>query len=219
MTVGHLQLGQKGGSVGLKVLVKGNTYFSNFSYQTDEKSDVVPPKREIIPPNVVADWQLSPSYPIPTLDAVPTIYPAHQLAETKTWVVPDVDASGLVNITKYHGTKYQARKTASGGPDWTILRTFIAAKKAKRIKMNFGYSDAVTIFLNGVPLFSGNNAFLSRNKADGAWISFLDAAFLNLKKGRNELLVVVAENFGGWGFQAKLDDVNGIQVHSTPKGD
>jgi hypothetical protein len=81
--------------------------------------------------------------------------------------------------------------------------------------MNFGYSDAATIFLNQTPLFWGNSAFLSRNKADGEWISFNDAVFLNLKKGRNELLVVVAEDFGGWGFQAKLDSVDGIEVHSN----
>jgi len=215
MVLEHLQLGHQAGSVGLWTLRKADTHFSNFSYQIGDSNEVAAPK-QMTPPNVVADWQLSPSYPIPTLDAVPTAYPARQLADVKKWIVPEVDASGLVNITRYHGTKYQGRKVAAGGPDWTILRAFIDAKKAGRIKMNFGYSDAVTIFLNGAALFSGNNGFLSRNKSDGEWISFNDAVFLNLKKGRNELLAVVADDFGGWGFQAKIDDVNGIKIHAKP---
>ena len=73
------------------------------------------------------------------------------------------------------------------------------------VKMNFGYSDAVTIFLNQIPIFTGNSGYRSRNMAYGGWISYNDAVYLNLKKGKNELLVVIAEDFGGWGFQAKLN--------------
>jgi hypothetical protein len=75
-------------------------------------------------------------------------------------------------------------------------------------------SDAVTIFLNGTPLFSGNSAFLERNGLDSGWIGFSDAVFLNLRKGTNELVAAVAEDFGGWGFQAKLDDMTGIRIHA-----
>ena len=214
MVMDHLQLGLKRGSVGLRATVKGGVYFSNFSYQTDEKSAPVPPKEIVFPPTVLAKWQLSPSYPIPSVDVVPA-YPARQLAEIKSWITPEVDVSGLVNITRYHGTAYHARVAATAGsPDYAILRAFIDAQEDRRIRMNFGYSDAVTIFLNQVPLFWGNSAFLSRNKADGDWISFNDAVFLNLKKGTNELLAVVAEDFGGWGFQARLDSVDGITVRS-----
>jgi hypothetical protein len=158
---------------------------------------------------------LSPSYRISAVDAVPTAYPARQLAEVESWIVPEVDSDGLVDISRYHGTSFHGRRTqAAGQPDWTMLRTFIDTEEAKRIKMNFGYSDSVTIFLNGVPLFSGNSAFLARNGLDSEWIGFGDAVFLDLKKGRNELLAAVAEDFGGWGFQAKLDDMAGIHVHA-----
>ncbi len=131
--------------------------------------------------------------------------PRVSLPRSRSWITPEVDVSGLVNITRYHGSKYHARTGATeGSPDYAILRTFIDAQDDRLIRMNFGYSDAATIFLNQAPLFWGNSAFLSRNKADGEWISFNDAVFLNLKKGRNELLVVVAEDFGGWGFQARV---------------
>jgi hypothetical protein len=214
MTVDRLRAGPAAGSIGLWTLRKGEIYFSNFSYQAGDDGETAEPK-PVVPPNVVADWRLSPSYPISAVDAVPTTYPARPLAEVGSWTSPEVDFDGLVDISRYHGTSFHGRRTqAAGRPDWTMLRTFIDAEEAKRIRMNFGYSDAVTIFLNGVPLFSGNSAFLARNGLDSEWIGWSDAAFLNLKKGRNELVAVVAEDFGGWGFQAKLDDIDGIRIRA-----
>jgi hypothetical protein len=214
MVIDQLQLGLKRGSVGLRTTVRGGVYFSNFAYRPAESSAPIPAKEKVIPPTVLTQWQLSPSYPIPSVDVVPT-YPVRPLAEIKSWITPEVDVSGLVNITRYHGTQYHARTaTVAGRPDCAILRTSIDARENRQVRLNFGYSDAVTIFLNRTPLFWGNSAFLSRNKADGEWISYNDAVFLNLKKGRNELLVIVAEDFGGWGFQARLDNAEGIEVHS-----
>jgi len=54
----------------------------------------------------VADWRLSPSFPISAVDAVPTAYPARQLAEVESWIVPAVDSDGLVDISRYYGTKF-----------------------------------------------------------------------------------------------------------------
>jgi len=214
MTVDHLRPGPTAGSVGVWTYRKGGTYFSNFSYQPGDDGETVEQK-PIPPSDVVADWRLSPSFPISAVDAVPTAYPARQLAEVESWIVPAVDSDGLVDISRYHGTKFHGRRTREGGrPDWTMLRTFIDAQEAKRIRMSFGYSDAVTIFLNGTPLFSGNSAFLARNGLDSGWIGFSDAVFLNLREGTNELVAAVAEDFGGWGFQAKLDDVTGIRIHA-----
>jgi hypothetical protein len=35
---------------------------------------------------------------------------------------------------------------------------------------------------------------------------------MNLKKGRNDLVLAVAEYFGGWGFICRLDDPQGIRA-------
>jgi hypothetical protein len=217
LKVESLGLGLKPGSTGLKMLSPGSVYFSSFSYRIDDSTPVVA-KPATMPPNVLAGWQMSPSYPIANVADVPASYPAHQIEEVTNWIRPDVDTSGLVNITKYLGTKYHGRAAAAGGrPTYAILRTFIDADRDRRVRMNFGYSDAATIFLNRNPLFSGNSAFVSRNIAYGGWISFNDAVFLDLKRGRNELVAVVAEDFGGWGWQARLDDVDGITLRPAQK--
>ncbi len=208
----HLGLGLKPGSAGLKMLAKKGVYFSNFSYRPDTTTPVAQ-RVETAPPNVVANWQLSPPYPIANITALPAVYPARLLGEIQNWIAPQVEFSGLVNITRYHGTKYHGRTVAAGGrPNYALLRAFIDADQAQRVRMNFGYSDVAAIFLNQSPLFWGNSGFVSRNIAFGGWISFDDAVFLDLKKGRNELLVAVAEDFGGWGFQAKLDSLDGIRL-------
>jgi hypothetical protein len=205
MVMDHLQLGRKSGSVGLLANLQKGLYFSNFAYHLDENRQTTPPEAKVIPPNVLARWTLSSPFQVQDFEAIST-YPMRRLGEIKTWITPEVDASGLVNITRYHGR-------TGGLPDCAILRTFLEADQPGRVRMKFGYSDAVAIFLNQQPLFWGNSAFLSRNRAYGGWINFNDAVFLDLKKGRNELLIVTAEDFGGWGFQARLDDVQGIAIN------
>lgn len=211
LKVEHLGLGLRPGSAGLKMLSStGSVYFSNFSNRIDDRPPLANTPR-VVPPNVLTGWQMSPSYPLAALADMPLSYPGRQMAEASNWIRPDVEASGLINISKYHGTKYHSRAGAADGrPSYTILRTFLVADRDRRVTMNFGYSDAATIFLNRNPLFAGNSAFLSRNIAYGGWISFDDAVFLDLKKGRNELVAVVAEDFGGWGWQARLETIDGI---------
>ena len=40
----------------------------------------------------------------------------------------------------------------------------------------------------------------------------VDALYLPLEKGENELWMAVGESFGGWGIKARFDDVDGIEI-------
>jgi hypothetical protein len=75
--------------------------------------------------------------------------------------------------------------------------------------MSFGFSDEAVLFLNGAPIYSGNNTLSFRQPE---FLGLLDAAsdavYLPLKKGENELLLAVTEFFGGWGFLCRLDQGN-----------
>ncbi len=66
--------------------------------------------------------------------------------------------------------------------------------------MSYGYSDAIVIFLNGQPVSFGNSAYQQRDPSFLGIIGLNDAVYLPLKKGENELMLSVAESFGGWGF-------------------
>jgi hypothetical protein len=80
--------------------------------------------------------------------------------------------------------------------------------------MSLGYSDEVTVFLNGRPLFTGRSAY--RYRRDPGFPGIMDVeddgVYLELKRGRNELVLGVAEYFGGWGFICRLDDMRGLRL-------
>ena len=194
----RLQLTQKSGTIGLKSFWNEGVYFSNFSYKTDQLT-AVQRKRSDTAQNIVSDWELSPRYKLNSDDEF-LVYPSARINEMKNWIHPNVDDTGLINITRYYGHK------PGDATSCAILRTTIHSDSSRYVKMNFGYSDYATLFVNKVPVFTGISSYRSRNMAYGGWISYNDALYLNLEKGDNELLIIIAEDFGGWGFQAKFDE-------------
>jgi hypothetical protein len=69
--------------------------------------------------------------------------------------------------------------------------------------MQFSYSNGITIYLNGRPLYFGMNAQGLRDDL-GIMSPGGDAVYLPLQRGRNELVVAVAE-YCGWAFWTRLD--------------
>ncbi|MEO8196494.1 MAG: hypothetical protein ABI689_07200 [Thermoanaerobaculia bacterium] len=72
-------------------------------------------------------------------------------------------------------------------------------------KLELGYSDEVSVFLNDQPLYRGRSA---QNFRDPGFLGIVnaenDALYLPLRKGRNELILAVSELGGGWSFVARL---------------
>ena len=73
-------------------------------------------------------------------------------------------------------------------------------------KLAIGYSDDVSVFLNGKILYRGRSA---QNFRDPGFLGIVnpenDAVYLPLKKGKNELVLAVSELGGGWGFVCRLE--------------
>jgi hypothetical protein len=86
-------------------------------------------------------------------------------------------------------------------------RTRIDSDRDQVKKLSIGYSDDVSVFLNGKILFRGRSA---QNFRDPAFLGIVsaddDAVYLPLKKGSNELMLAVSELGGGWGFICRLAD-------------
>jgi hypothetical protein len=62
-------------------------------------------------------------------------------------------------------------------------------------------------------VFSGDNTYRSRSQRYlGVVTVENDAVYLPLRRGENELVVAVAESFGGWGLIARFGDMRGIAV-------
>jgi len=152
-------------------------------------------------PGVIRDWILSPSVSIarsPT-DSLPSAsLPAVARADRRDWLPVRAEPNGLLNISRYR---------AMAGPlSLVVARTVIHADRNEVRRLVFGYSDDVTIFLNGRPLFAARNGLSARYSTDLGLMTPDDAVYLPLRPGDNELLFAVAESFGGWGLEARLDD-------------
>jgi len=186
-----LKHGLSSGTIGLN---GPSAFFSNFSYRETENLDFGAPQTIHYPTGMVMDWEITQPFKITQADFEKT--PQQQDLEDIEWQNAKADRSGLVNIGKYYGM--QGRE-----PVCVFARTYIYADEDKVKEYKFGYSDAVSIFLNGEIIFFGNSAYQKRDPSFLGIIGLNDAVFLPLKTGKNELIFLVAESFGGWGFMVQ----------------
>jgi len=191
LAIDGLQHGVSEGSIGLEGPADGTAYFSNFRYEACE--DLVFDRPAVIhmPPGTITDWEISPAYKISDVDAEK--YPGAAALKKVEWRKAECEPDGIVNVARYCGRTGRE-------PDCVMTRATIRSEKEQTRKYLIGYSDAVSVFLNGEILFTGESAYQQRDPSFLGIIGLFDAVYLPLERGDNELLLMVTESFGGWGF-------------------
>ncbi len=100
---------------------------------------------------------------------------------------------------------FSKRLEPQPGSKLVYARCIINSESGGVKKLNIGYSDEVSVFLNGQILYRGRSA---QNFRDTRYLGIIDpeseAVYLPLKKGKNELILAVTEFNGGWGFICRL---------------
>lgn len=187
----ELYHGNSKGSVSLNCPANGTAYFSNLSVRKTDELEFWEMPIFDNPVGLIGDWEIS--QPFRTVDVEFDQTPKKQGIENIEWQSVKADKTGLVDIAKYHSRQGRA-------PDFVYARTIITTEKDSLLELKFGYSDAVVVFLNDQPIYYGNSAYKQRDPSFLGIIGLNDAVFLPLKKGDNELMLAVAESFGGWGF-------------------
>ncbi len=120
----------------------------------------------------------------------------------RAWTPLKAEPTGLVNLARLNGI--------TDGRNTVFARTTITATTAGTRAMDLGFSDRAVVFLNGRPLFAGDDTYRSRDYRFLGSIGYHDTIYLPLDRGANDLVVGVAESFGGWGIQARFQDPSGI---------
>jgi hypothetical protein len=133
------------------------------------------------------------------------------------WQPVEAEPPGLVVIYRYReaphpkvsfATDFSKRLEPQPGMKLVYARTSIESDRDEVKKVLIGYSDDVSVFLNGNILFRGRSA---QNFRDPAFLGIVnpenDLVYLPLKKGSNELVLAISELGGGWGFICRLGDV------------
>jgi len=191
LDIQHLALGTRSGAIGVHGPANGSAFFSNFRY-TKETHNFGTPWRVETMPGVIQDWELSRVFPFDaaTLDQYP------DNGQEMGWETVTAGPDGLVNVSAL-------RSRANRAGDLVYAKTTITSETNRILKLEIGYSDVVTVFLDGKPLFAGNSAYRSRDASFAGIIGYHDVLYLPLKAGDNELLLAIAESFGGWAFMCR----------------
>ena len=212
LVMNDLKSGMERGQLALVVLL-GATYFSNFKIQ---KTPDAPWERHlpVMPPGTLTSWQLSPSYDAEGID------PEHPLTSSEIDTIPwqnvEAEPPGFVTIYRYReaphlrvsfANDFSKRLDFQPGTRIIYARININSSTDEVKKLNIGYSDEVSVFLNGNILFRGRSA---QNFRDPRFLGIVnpenDAVYLPLKKGNNELVLAISELGGGWGFICRLGE-------------
>ena len=205
-----LKSGVQKGQVALAVLT-GATYFSNFEVHTTPDAAWerhLPP----MPAGTITRWAISPTYDALQRNLEQPLTNA-EVAAMK-WQEVEAEPPGFVVLYRYleaphprvsFANDFSKRLEPQPGMKMIYARTNIESEREQVKKLDIGYSDDVSVFLNGKILYRGRSA---QNFRDPAFLGIIsaddDAVYLPLKKGTNELLLAVSELGGGWGFVCRL---------------
>src|SRR5215467_10758837 len=213
LVMNDLKSGVQKGQVALAVLT-GATYFSNFEVRTTPDA---PWERHLPPmqPNTLTKWSLSPAYDALSRNLERPLTSSE--SEALQWQDVEAEPPGFVVIYRYRQAPhpnvtfqgdFSKRLEPQPGMKVVYVRTNIDSERDQVKKLYIGYSDDVSVFLNGKILYRGRSA---QGFRDPGFLGIVnpenDAVYLSLKKRGNELMLALSELGGGWGFICRLVDL------------
>jgi len=193
LVIWELEHGRSAGGLGLNTgpAAAPAAFFSNFSWRADDGLAFGPAPAAYEPPGFLREWEVSRPVARRLVDF--DRYPdAHALGMTP-WTRATANPRGVLDVSRHLGR-------SGSEPDVVLLRTTVRSSRDEVRKFWLGYSDEVGVFLNGRPVFYGNSAYQLRDQSFLGIVGLNDALSLPLRRGENEIVVVLAEYSGGWGL-------------------
>lgn len=152
------------------------------------------------PPGTILDWEVSRAFPAARVSR--EAYPPFLAGYQAEWRPVSADASGIVDVS---------RVRARSGPDPETIwaRTLVRSNRKQDVKLTFGYSDQIDLFVNKRKVFSGGSRYQHGDSSSLGIVGPFDDAYVTLERGLNEIFLMVTEAGGAWGFFARTDPVLG----------
>jgi hypothetical protein len=213
LVMSDLKSGIQKGQIALADLI-GETYFANFEIHTTPDA---PWERHLppMPTDTLTKWSISPAYDALARNLEQPLSSAESAAIQ--WQDVEAEPPGFVVLYRYRQAPhpkvafqgdFSKRLEPQPGTKVLYARTTIDSDRDQVKKLELGYSDEVSVFLNGQILYRGRSA---QGFRDPGFLGIVnpenDAVYLQLKKGSNEIMLALSELGGGWGFICRLADV------------
>jgi hypothetical protein len=210
LVMNDLKSGIQKGQIALADLI-GEAYFSNFEIRTTPD---VPWERHLplMPAGTLMKWSISPAFDALQRDLERPL--SQNESDAIKWQDVEAEPPGFILLYRYReaphprvtfANDFSKRLDPQPGMKVLYARTKIDSDRDQVKKLLIGYSDDVSVFLNGKILYRGRSA---QNFRDPGFLGIVnpenDAVYLPLKKGSNELVLAVSELGGGWGFICRL---------------
>jgi hypothetical protein len=152
---------------------------------------------------IVRAWSVSRAF-APGRAAVPALPGVETTGEFQRL---DAEPSGLLQLHRHLRVPGKSDAAAA------VARIRVRAPRPGVYAFDLGYSDIATAFVNGRPVFTGDQSYsFDRPRREGL-IGFDQARlYLPLNEGDNELAVLVSDSFGGWGLMGRFVGADGLSV-------
>lgn len=215
LVVPHLAREPRAGSIALAGFVPRGTpgegpiaRFAGVEVRPDEVAydlSSLPPEPTVPAPGVVPAWAVSSAWgpreePWRELPAAGTLGALKRL---------EAEPSGLLELHRFVALPEKSRAAEA------VARVHVRALRAGRHAFDLGFSDRVTVFVNGQPLFTADASYsFDQPRRDGL-IGYDQArVYLPLVAGDNEVAIVLADYFGGWGLMGRFPEPEGLVVEA-----
>lgn len=159
------------------------------------------PVEPVLPAGVIDKWDVGPAFAAPD-SALSVIAPEWLSSFRSLPIEPD----GFVELHRHVPMPKVTRYVGA------VARVRVVAERAGTHRLDLGFSDRATVFLNGTPIFFGDDSYDFAGRRDGL-ITFDQASlYLPLRAGTNEISVIVTDRFGGWGIMGRFPDMTGLRL-------
>ena len=187
-----------------------DAYVSNFAnvvvrpgvvdYEFPEVAAAAPPA------GLIANWRVSSAFSPP--NDLLTVLPKEVLTGGG-WQTVAANADGLVELER-HVTRPAGIRRAG-----LLARLRVTAGEATTRRLDLGFSDEVSVFLNGRLLVADDESYsFNLPRRQGLLTSQQLSVFLPLDKGANELVLAIVDRFGGWGLSGSFEDMTDLVVEA-----
>ena len=148
----------------------------------------------------ITDWEISSAF-VPG-NGVVTEVPA--AAREGEWRPVPANVDGVVELERWVTRPEGARRAG------VLARHRLNAREATTRRLDLGFSDEVSVFLNGRLLVADDESYsFNLPRRQGLLTGRQLSVFLPLDKGDNEVVLAVVDRFGGWGLSGRLEPAEG----------